>query len=1294
MDLLEYLDRIALPSGLGSSFLESTVQHQHQLTSIGRRRTVQDLDCDSVTDNEDVIEATCGGHRYRLLNQLYPTLMESANRDVNMVSAVDKMNRTMVGDPTDMGAAEGQRQIFHLQRNYLYGPNGTCANPKPRSIAQMSNELTNQLFEMHNRTEAVFDTMWTNVEMIHKHVSEGMGNVTDNFVNTTLDYFDDINREINYMHQDGFKLNSALKADGNDKLFNATIKFNQGFKRMLSQMNRTQTMGDQAMGQIDSSMGKMMDFFENLSDQFSGIDDTVGTIIDNLADQVSPLIGFNPLKMGQQTWSLFAKRANNTVTDFQSATMNSIDGTFGTVSTVGNAAANHLGTLADHIFESIDNTTGTIVKKQNDLDEKFSSKLDTATQSVDKLVSDAQGASADAKGLVIQLNLSVGDRKKALQAITSSLDGVAGEGAATIRKQIAALLSSGGQISDSQLSSIVNSLSNMNSNIVGAVADAKAKKEAAAAASRNRLGQSASDKASQTGDLSASIAAQKGFINQYLGLSDEQLKNSVSNKIDALRNVAAKSASGLTDLASLFSSSLSDSSASSDSAISDSNTQLQNLVNLQMIQGAETFSTLSSLVAGNASAVNSQAARSDSDMKSTESQLASILESAGLVMSKTSGGDQSVNIGSLVSSIAKSDDKIGSSFAQQLQDILKSAGADTGKQEDSLANTLSRKASNAASSVDGILSSAKTVNSQSESILDDSQSFNSGTQDQLGSLDAGLAGALAVGVENMNMTQSKLSGDLSRSASDGSAGLDSVGIDQRKNELQIKSDTQQKASEEIVSILGKFKAFMDTILKNARISPGTEFNPKVRALELDFNSSLDGYRNQIFDPKKLVADFESASDDDELLSVDFRTMQARIGANISSLVDRVNSTVGQLPGPFLANLAEVLANVMKEEYAAVGSNISMRTNGLLGAVVGADSDAAGNSLTFLSKLNSISGDWDSRIGASAHSADSSRQDQLSTLLDLTNKASGIASGISDADSSAKNGQRTFATNSRTSEGDITNMVQSIMSSVQSTNSTLTRTSASNSAQAEFNSQMGSSKATRLFQGMQRGVEETSGTVDDTENALLSTTGESAMDVDALDKSIGSYSQERAAKISRAVSQLGGMDSDVAQNISSNKAAVEMNLLMAKRAVRDLVDSWSGYADYEISKFRKMQNVDETYIGATQNYLNSKTSQSSHELLQSQSDMSLTDADAMNAVADYIDFNKTLGTEMDMLFKIVPMLNSTADKSVDQISESAISFDKADSDVDAKERKSSLDAIAQFEQGLDQHAQMALASTRR
>jgi hypothetical protein len=123
-------------------------------------------------------------------------------------------------------------------------------------------------------------------------------------------------------------------------------------------------------------------------------------------------------------------------------------------------------------------------------------------------------------------------------------------------------------------------------------------------------------------------------------------------------------------------------------------------------------------------------------MKSTESQLASILESAGLAMSKTKNGDQSMNIGSLANSIAKSDDKISSSFAQQLDDILKSAGADTGKQEQSLANSLASKASNAASSVDGILSSSKNINTESESILDDSQGFNSGTQDQLGSIPA------------------------------------------------------------------------------------------------------------------------------------------------------------------------------------------------------------------------------------------------------------------------------------------------------------------------------------------------------------------------------------------------------------------------------------------------------------------------------------------------------------------------------------------------------------------------------
>ena len=1293
---IELLNHLGSDDQFGS-FLDSTVQRHHTQISRGRRRVVSDDDCDQVMDEDDVIEKTCGVHRFNVLQQLFQLLQEAANRNGDMNTNIMRMNLTMIGDPSNLGAVEGQRQVFHLQRNYLYGPNGTCADPKPKSIAQTSNVLTTALFHSHDLFEAVYDTLWKNLETIQNGLSKSVTNVTNKYINISMDFFEEMNKVVQDIHRDATMLNTGIQSVVNKILANGTMVFNQGFRRTLHQMNRTQSMGDRAMKTIDTSMEKMMDFFERLTDQFSGIDDTVADIITDLADKTNPMIGFNPTNLGTQTWGVHANHANNTVNDFESATLDSINSTFDSVSSVATSAGSSVARNVQATSDSIDDTNETILTKTSILGNAFTQKIDYATGNVTKLVRDAQTASTDAKGMVVQVNLSIGDHKKALKAISDSLEGVSGEGAGTIRKQIANILSSGGQISDSQLSSIVTSLSNLNSNILGAVADAKAKQDAAATASQNSVAKGASEKAGQSGDFISSINAERLLSNQVVSSSGNVLQSQVMSKLGSLRTVADSSSASLTDLAAKFSSSLGDTTVSTNSAISGSSNELGNMINVQSLQSSEMFSNINALVSGNASAINTQAVRSEADLKQTSSNLNSILDSVGLLSTKSAALDKSDNLVGLSNSVARSDDQIGSSFSQQLQDVLKSAGLDVSKQEESLANGLSSHSNDAANAVSSLQSSGDGVESQSVKTMSDSQNFNFGLQDQLGSIDAGVTGALAVSINNMNVSQSKITTGLSQAMNDGTYAVNAVGIENMKGVMQTNSTTQQETSEKIVKILKNFKSHMDHVLKKAYLSPSggsVSKNPKIQALSLDLKALLEKLDSSFGGPdlKEVETDFErnSGYDDDQLLRVDFNSLKNRMVANISSLNLRVNQTVGQLPATFLGNLGKFLTDVIANEYSSVGGNLSSKTNWLFDNVVSSDGSAVSSSGKFLNQLSSASDNWDSRLSQNRDAASATNRNQISTLVNLTDQASGLASMISNTRPNSVNNRG----NLNKAENDIHNMVAGIMSSVSATNSTLTRSSASNAAQSDFNTQMGSSRTGRLIQDMRSGVNGTTGTVGDTNSAILANTGEQSMNVDNLDKSLAAYANERAAKISHAISQLGTMDSSVQQNISSNKASVEMNLLLAKRAVRDLLDSWTGYADYEISKFRKMQNVDETYVETTGNFLDSKTTQSQHELLGSQSQMSLTDSDTLNAVSDYMEFNKASSDEISTLFRIVPLLNSTAENSIAQIGESAVSFDRADFNVDKTERQSSIEAIAKFEQGLDQHAQMALATTTR
>jgi hypothetical protein len=195
----------------------------------------------------------------------------------------------------------------------------------------------------------------------------------------------------------------------------------------------------------------------------------------------------------------------------------------------------------------------------------------------------------------------------------------------------------------------------------------------------------------------------------------------------------------------------------------------------------------------------------------------------------------------------------------------------------------------------------------------------------------------------------------------------------------------------------------------------------------------------------------------------------------------------------------------------------------------------------------------------------------------------------------------------------------------------------------------------------------------------------------METTIAQDQQVRDARISQVLSNVSSADADFTKNLAGNKDATAIQLLMAKRAVRDILNSWTRYTEYEMSKFEKMGQTDEGYIQMTQRNLDSSESSSSDKLLSSKVGMETLNGNLQSAMSDYLSFTNSSQSQLNLLGQVAPMLKDTTRSSIKQLSETAANFMKQDSKLDVEARNETLTAIKDFEASLDHHAMIAIAA---
>jgi len=173
----------------------------------GRRRIAYDKDCDFIQKETDMIENECANYRYARFVKLVPAIQTSGRAHAQIMANRSRLNETFVGEIDS--ANPGLRELFAIQRDTLYGVNGSCLNPKPGSLAAMSSQLPPPLFRINNGIKRVFDSNWAALVGTNNHVA-GFGKTV---INTFSQNVGDIMKQTveGYRQQRDLFLNQAVE---------------------------------------------------------------------------------------------------------------------------------------------------------------------------------------------------------------------------------------------------------------------------------------------------------------------------------------------------------------------------------------------------------------------------------------------------------------------------------------------------------------------------------------------------------------------------------------------------------------------------------------------------------------------------------------------------------------------------------------------------------------------------------------------------------------------------------------------------------------------------------------------------------------------------------------------------------------------------------------------------------------------------------------------------------------------------------------------------------------------------
>ena len=628
---------------------------------------------------------------------------------------------------------------------------------------------------------------------------------------------------------------------------------------------------------------------------------------------------------------------------------------------------------------------------------------------------------------------------------------------------------------------------------------------------------------------------------------------------------------------------------------------------------------------------------------------------------------------------------------------LSSATASADSSESSLVSNLNQRAVEMSTNVASALSNGDTTAGFTGNKLVQASGAITDANSDLGVLGSSLDTLLA-GDGQQQIKALKLANGTVNSVIIGSlTGAQSVASTIDSSSSEAESQTSIEAGKVVSAASAAFNNRANLIVNQAS-SYGDAIAKSDQASQASqgiFSDSFTDVENALWKSQAVISDvnsqgetFSGVKDVKELITDALSSIERNV-TSLSSSVNRialnVSSGVG-LPDSFIKALTDIVDDALRNAELS-------RQQGALSVqgLQAANSNASTNSLSVLNDMQSASDQWQAGYSNATQTAVGLSRSRVEEMSNVADQAGGIANLLSTIQGNREKISSSAGQMSEMTNAELEQTLQQLTGSVQASRGSLTRASASGSAQADFGSKVNNGIASQFLQALQQEATMASSTSADSGSAMQETGGRAAMDIGRMETNLASDQQTRQAKIASVLGNVSSMDSEFAKNISGNKDAVAIQLLMSKRAVRNILNSWSGYSDYETSKFKKMSATDQEHVAMTERLIDNSKAESSDKLLGSMNEMDSLSSDLQQLIGNYLDFTNSTVGQLGTLSRAAPLLNTSTAGSIGQLSETAFEFDRRDGELDVEARNETLTALEDFEASLDEHASMAIAA---
>lgn len=1298
--LQEFPSQPAPPSG----FLEVVDKARTSVkSSIGRRRTVWDRDCDGVEGPIDAIENICDQKRYQEFQLHSQGVMNSAIMHDSIADQTFKINTTFLGDLFDSSDV-GLREMFIRNREALYGPGGSCTDPKPNSLTINIDKMGRAALTMAAALEAGSDTNWRNLLTIDRRQAGRFTNAND----LLADYMESILETMN--EKQAFLFRKQQKA-----LEYMTDSQNENSLPIIAnKTNVMQGVVEDGVEQLDSEAEKfrvevdpkvnaLLDVFDSLADNFAGTDSEFADLVKDLAFKAGPGLTGAPGKAASDPVKALVASADLMTDDFKNSTFMTADGTKTDWQRVMSANQNSASMGYQVQVDHIEGAMETIKSAINETDYSMDGSVTDAKNSIHIKVADLRTASRDARTVLWRMSSSVNNVKGSLQDIYDALAGVSGKEARELRDKVAALLSTTGDVSAQQLKELLDNATALQQKLGAEGLNMSAKLMGAVGKIQTVIGHSGTTQADVSSNTAGVLDAQAAVSEKLTSATADSNKAILEGSTGALMDVAEGTGTDAASASVAFSDSLSTGKQDINAVLSAGSDSVNDAMRAAELASAQQKLATLGNITDSADKVDSTGAATSKALGDARVQLGVTDSAAGaLAMNmEDSAGHVAEKSESMMNAVGNLDSNVADKLEAESRSAFAAAGDQATKATTGLVADVSHAASGLGSEVDAArsqadstLNGAKAEANSARASLSDAEgnieSLGSSVDDAVGSVNHAVKDVLKSFLQTLHST-----------VDDGRADADYVGKGQVTQLSGIEGDGDSESSKSVGGAFDVFKSKLAGIFSEgmAAASGASTAGDKVKTSDI---AVADGMRRIIDSMSSAESGLSGVQQgiDGELtkgtivqeIRAAIHKAMTNIDKNMTDFENEADANIKLLPGSIPEGIDGVVQQLL-DEAAGASATIAKNTAVTYDLTAGIAGSSAKDSVNILDAASNARAKWQASYDARMAALISGSQGNVDGLVGIGDGAGDIANTIAlltgrQGDAGNK-GQKSLSSMS----GNLDDMISGLKDAIKASQDALQRNSSSAASQSGFEKDLALGRAQRMLSALEQEVKLADGVTDDAASSVVGGSGRASMSLSNLESDFAKGQEWRARMLENTLNSMGSMDTEFSKNVSKNRDATAIHLMMAKRGVRDILDAWGQYVEVESGKFRKMADTDEQYIRISEHHIDTSTSEAGHKLESSTAQLKTFGEQLENVVSDYFDFSHKTTGQVDLLANVIPLLNATAGASIKQVSENAYKFDRSDADADNSARTTSEQMIKDFEKSLDDHARMAISAAK-